>query len=57
VPNSGSLGHVAPKRRQYLRDIQRLDDLMEEGWRVIRVDKSLPARRATLFAKLRRALS
>lgn len=48
-------GHWEP--RQFVRDIQRLDDLMEDGWRVIRVDKSLLARRATLFAKLRKALA
>ncbi len=44
------------EQRQYFRDIYRLDDIMEERWRVIRVDKNLLARPATLFAKLRRAL-
>ncbi|MGV8895110.1 MAG: hypothetical protein ACOH10_13015 [Rhodoglobus sp.] len=44
------------EERQYYRDIYRLDDIMEERWRVIRVDKNLLARPATLFAKLRRAL-
>jgi hypothetical protein len=48
-------GHWTP--RQFVRDIQRLDDIMEDGWRVIRVDASLLARRATLFQKLRTALS
>ncbi|MDJ0333789.1 hypothetical protein QMG83_00980 [Salinibacterium sp. G-O1] len=44
------------EERQYFRDIYRLDDIMEEGWRAIRVDKFLLARPATLFAKLHRAL-
>ena len=44
------------EKRQYFRDIYRLDDLMEEHWRVIRVDNDLLSRPATLFSKLRRAL-
>jgi hypothetical protein len=42
--------------RQFAIDIARLDDLMEERWRVIRVDAGLLARRATLLAKLDTAL-
>jgi len=37
-------------------DIDRLDQLMEDGWRVIRVNKSLMNRRATLFGKIETAL-
>lgn len=44
------------EKRQYFRDIYRLDDIMEERWRVIRVDNDLLNRPVTLFAKLRRAL-
>ncbi len=42
--------------RQYNVDIDRLDELMEEGWRIIRVNKSLMARRATLLGKIDTAL-
>jgi hypothetical protein len=42
--------------RQFAIDISRLDAMMEEGWRVIRVDKALMAQRATLLGKLDRAL-
>lgn len=42
--------------RQFSIDIQRLDDLMEEDWRVIRVDKHLMRKRATLFSKVDTAL-
>lgn len=42
--------------RQFAMDIARLDDLMEEGWRVIRVDAALLARKATLLAKVETAL-
>ena len=42
--------------RQFAIDIVRLDELMEERWRVIRVDAALLARRATLLAKLDTAL-
>jgi hypothetical protein len=42
---------------QFGIDIRRLDDLMEEGWRVIRVDKSLMARRSVLFRKVTTALT
>jgi hypothetical protein len=45
------------ERKQYISDIARLDEIMELGWRVIRVDSSLLARRATLFGKVRRALA
>ncbi|MEO6532426.1 MAG: hypothetical protein ABIO06_02510 [Pseudolysinimonas sp.] len=42
--------------RQFTIDISRLDELMEERWRVIRVDADLLARRATLLAKVDTAL-
>jgi very-short-patch-repair endonuclease len=42
--------------RQFAVDIRRLDEFMEEGWRVIRVDKALMAQTATLLAKIRLAL-
>jgi hypothetical protein len=42
--------------RQFSIDISRLDELMEEGWRVIRVDAALLAKRATLLAKIDTAL-
>lgn len=42
--------------RQFSIDISRLDELMEERWRVIRVDAVLLARRATLLAKVDTAL-
>jgi hypothetical protein len=42
--------------RQFAIDISRLDDLMEERWRVIRIDKALMARRVTLLDKIDRAL-
>jgi hypothetical protein len=48
-------GHWA-NAGQFAIDIARLDEFMEEGWRVIRVDKSLMAMHATLFGKIRRAL-
>ncbi len=50
-------GEVHWERKQYISDIARLDDIMEVGWRVIRVDSSLLARRATLLGKVRRALA
>lgn len=42
---------------QFSIDIARLDELMEEEWRVIRVDKALLARRAELIGKIERALT
>jgi hypothetical protein len=42
--------------RQFSIDISRLDELMEERWRVIRVDAALLARRSTLTAKIDTAL-
>lgn len=42
--------------RQFAIDISRLDELMDEGWRVIRVDRDLMSRRATLIGKVERAL-
>ena len=41
---------------QFSIDIDRLDALMEDRWRVIRVDKYLMARRATLLGKIDTAL-
>jgi very-short-patch-repair endonuclease len=41
---------------QYRIDIARLDEVMEEGYRVIRVDKYLLAAPATLIGKIRDAL-
>jgi hypothetical protein len=48
-------GHRTDERQFHI-DIDRLDALMEEGWRVIRVNKSLMARRATLLGKIDTAL-
>jgi hypothetical protein len=42
---------------QFSVDIARLDELMEEEWRVIRVDKALMDRRAELLRKLETALT
>lgn len=42
--------------RQFAVDIRRLDGSMEEGWRVIRVDRALMAQTATLLGKVRTAL-
>jgi hypothetical protein len=41
---------------QYFIDIRRLDEIMELGWRVIRVDKYLLAQPRVLLAKVSRAL-
>ena len=41
---------------QFSVDIERLDNLMEENWRVIRVDKMLMAKTATLIGKITTAL-
>ncbi|MDH6180593.1 hypothetical protein M2152_000775 [Microbacteriaceae bacterium SG_E_30_P1] len=48
--------HHGESERQFSIDIARLDELMDEEWRVIRVDKALMARRATLLGKIDRAL-
>ena len=48
-------GHRTDERQFHI-DIDRLDALMEEGWRVIRVNKSLMARHATLCGKIDTAL-
>lgn len=42
--------------RQFAIDIARIDALMEQKWRVIRVDRALMARRAMLLGKINRAL-
>lgn len=49
-------GHHRHDERQFNIDVDRLDELMEEEWRVIRVNKSLMHRRATLLGKLETAL-
>jgi very-short-patch-repair endonuclease len=49
-------GHHREDERQFNVDIDRLDQLMEEEWRVIRVNKSLMSRRATLIGKIETAL-
>ena len=49
-------GHHRADERQFNIDIDRLDQLMEEEWRVIRVNKNLMARRATLLGKIETAL-
>jgi hypothetical protein len=49
-------GHHREDERQFNVDIDRLDQLMEDEWRVIRVNKNLMDRRATLVGKLERAL-
>jgi len=46
----------AEDTRQFGIDIARLDDIMEERWRVIRVDRKLLNSRATLLGKIRRAV-
>ncbi len=42
--------------RQFAIDIARLDAVMEQRWRVIRVDRELMSRRASLLGKIDRAL-
>lgn len=42
--------------RQFNIDIERIDEIMELGWRVIRVNKELMRRRATLLFKVETAL-
>ena len=49
-------GHHRTDDRQFSIDVARLDELMEEKWRVIRVDKYLLAQRATLIGKVDTAL-
>jgi hypothetical protein len=49
-------GQHRTDERQFEIDIERLDRLMEEGWRVIRVGKSLMRQRANLFRKISLAL-
>lgn len=50
-------GHHRSSDSQFHIDVARLDELMEEGWRVIWVDKNLMAHHATLIAKVETALS
>jgi very-short-patch-repair endonuclease len=50
-------GEHRENEKQFHRDIDRLDEPMEEGWRVIRVNNShLGHRQHTLIARIRRAL-
>lgn len=48
--------HHYSDARQFSIDVERLDDLMEESWRVIRVDRMMMAKRATLIGKITTAL-
>ncbi|NYF10391.1 hypothetical protein HDC94_001547 [Leifsonia sp. AK011] len=48
--------HHGESERQFAIDIARLDELMDEDWRVIRVDKALLARRSALVGTIDRAL-
>lgn len=50
-------GHHRTSDSQFTIDVARLDELVEEGWRVIRVDKNLMARHATLIGKVETALT
>ncbi|TXN28646.1 hypothetical protein [Lacisediminihabitans profunda] len=50
-------GQHRDDEKQFHRDVERLDDFMEEKWRVIRVNKELMARRRTLLEKVRTALT
>lgn len=50
-------GHHRTDEAQFNIDIDRLDEIMELDFRVIRVNKLLMARHATLFDKLRTALT
>jgi hypothetical protein len=50
-------GEHRENEKQFHRDIDRLDEPMEEGWRVIRVNTShLGHRKHTLIERIRRAL-
>jgi hypothetical protein len=49
-------GQHRTDERQFSIDIERIDMLIELGWRVIRVDKRLMARRAVLIGKVEAAL-
>lgn len=48
-------GHLTARQRAI--DLRRLDEIREEGWWIIQVDKQLMAARATLLGKLQTALS
>jgi hypothetical protein len=50
-------GHHRTDEAQFDIDIERLDAIMAEGWRVIRVGKKLMRRRATLLGKVATALT
>jgi very-short-patch-repair endonuclease len=49
-------GHHRTDERQYNIDIDRLDSIMELGWRVIRVNKASMQNEAQLVMKIRHAL-
>ncbi|HEY1531447.1 MAG TPA: hypothetical protein VGF80_11565 [Galbitalea sp.] len=48
--------HHRTDERQFNIDIDRFDELAEEGWRAIRVSKALLRRRATLLGRVDSAL-
>ena len=50
-------GHHREDERQFTIDIDRLDQLMEDQWRVIRINKNLMGRAATLLGKIETALT
>jgi hypothetical protein len=50
-------GHHRTDERQYNIDIDRLDSIMELGWRVIRVNKATMQQAAQLVAKISHALN
>jgi hypothetical protein len=49
-------GHHRTDERQYNIDIDRLDSIMDLGWRVIRVNKASMIQAAQLVAKIRHAV-
>ncbi len=49
-------GQHRTDERQFDIDIDRLDEIVESGWRVIRVNKQLMARRVVLIGKVTTAL-
>jgi hypothetical protein len=50
-------GHHRTSDSPFPIDVARLDELMDEGWSVIRVDNNLMARHATLVGKVETALT
>lgn len=49
-------GQHRESEAQFNRDVERLDEFMEEKWRVIRVNKELMRKHATLIGKITTAL-